>query len=461
MKLHHSIKTLSALIIGLGSVATVQAAGFQLLEQNASGIGASYAGSAALGEDASTVYYNPAAMTLLPGMNASAGVVAIKPNFEFSDGGSTRGTSFGPVQPGMPGYAFTGLGTASGGGDGGNAGSLGVVPNAYFTWQVNQRTWLGLGIGAPFGLMTDYDKGWAGRYHSEKFAIESININPSIAFKASDTLSFGAGINWMYLKADYRRAQFVPNLPTGLPAPYPALLTGGDMNTKVDADGDGWGWNLGVLWQATPATRVGLSYRSKVKIDADGTTEFSNRSVGTALSYPSVGGLLGSHNASASIELPDTATLSVVHQLNPRWTLLGDVSWTGWSSIPELVIKNSNGIPDATLDLRFKDAWRVALGAHYRYSDSWTFKGGVAWDQSPVRDNAYRPSSLPDNDRYWVSLGAKYNFSKATSIDIGYAHLFVKSTSVNNHSADATSGTLKGSYKSSADLIGVQFSHRF
>lgn len=451
MKLHHPIKTLSALILGLGSVGVAHAAGFQLLEQNASGIGSAFAGSAAIAEDASTVFFNPAGMTMLPGMNASAGVVAIKPNFEFSNDGTTNAA-----------------GQPSGGGDGGNAGSWGVVPNAYFTWEVNPRTWLGLGIGAPFGLMTDYEKGWAGRYHSEKFSIESINVNPSIAFKATDTLSIGAGLNWTQLDADYRKAQYVPTVPAGAMG-NPVALPGGDLNAKVKAKGDGWGWNLGLLWQATPDTRLGLSYRSKVKIDADGTTKLSNRnvpgsvSVAPGVSIPNpILGLIpsGSYDADASIELPDTAIFSVVHNLNDRWTLLGDVSWTGWSSIPELKIKNS-GVPDAELDLRFKDAWRVALGAHYRYSESWTFKGGVAWDQSPVQSDAYRPSALPDNDRYWVSLGAKYNFSKNTSIDVGYAHLFVKSTSVNNHSADGTAGTLKGTYDSSADLVGVQFSHRF
>ncbi len=450
MKLHHSIKTLSALIIGLGSIGAAHAAGFQLLEQNGSGLGAAYAGSAALGEDASTVYYNPAAMTLLPGMNVSAGAVAIKPNFEFSDGGSTGPTTAGGKPLGPLGGFATGTG-----GDGGNAGKWGVAPNAYFTWELTPQWWVGLGVGAPFGLMTDYEKGWAGRYHSEKFSIESININPSIAFKATDTLSFGLGLNWMQLDADYRKAQYAAAIHPTL-----GLLGTGDMEARVKAKGDAWGWNAGILWQATPATRFGLSYRSKVKIDADGTTTLSNRTLNpTAAGALTQTGIIGAHNAETSVELPDTAIFSVVHNLNDRWTLLGDVSWTGWSSIPELKIESA-GLPDSTLDLRFEDSWRVALGAHYRYSDSWTFKGGVAWDQSPVQSDTYRPSSLPDNDRYWVSLGAKYNFSKATSVDIGYAHLFVKSTSVNNTSS-ADAGTLKGDYKSSADLIGVQFSHRF
>lgn len=443
MKMHDTLKSLPALILGLGATGLAHGAGFQLMEQNASGLGSAYAGSAAIAEDASTVFYNPAGMTMLPGMNASAGVVAIKPGFEFSDGGTTGPSHFAgrPVNAGnVPTH----------GGDGGDAGSWAAVPNGYFTWQVNPRIWLGLGVGAPFGLMTEYDEGWAGRYHSERFSIESINVNPSIAFKASDTLSFGFGVNYMHLSADYRKAQYA------YLAPLPGFS--GDLEARVKAKGDGWGWNIGMMWQATPDTRFGLSYRSRVKIDADGTTRISNRS----LSAMAAGRLpiIGPHAAETTVELPDTAVLSVVYQLNDRWTLLGDVSWTGWSNIPELKIENT-GVPDAELDLRFKDAWRVALGAHYKYSDSWTFKGGVAWDQSPVRDNAYRPASLPDNDRYWLSLGAQYNFNKHARIDIGYTHLFMKSTSVNNASDPKGAGVLKGDYDSSADLIGVQLSYRF
>src|SRR5690606_10949773 len=144
MKMQHSLKTLSALILGLGTMGIAHGAGFQLLEQNASGLGSAYAGSAAIAEDASTVYYNPAGMTMLPGMNVSAGAVAIKPSFKFSNGGTTGPTQFG----GLP----------TGGPDGGDAGTWAAVPNAYFTWQVNQRIWLGLGVGAPFGLMTDYEE---------------------------------------------------------------------------------------------------------------------------------------------------------------------------------------------------------------------------------------------------------------------------------------------------------------
>lgn len=431
MKAVRSLRIISAIVLGLGA-GGAHAAGFQLLEQNASGIGNSYAGSAAIAENASTIFFNPAGMTRLPGVNVSAGAAAIQPSFKFSNKGST------------------GLGGTPGiGGDGGDAGSLGVAPNAYISWELNPNWYLGLGIGTPFGLKTEYDDNWVGRYHSKKFSIESININPSIAYKVNEQLSIGAGVNWMQLDADYQR---VAPFAVG---PVPTYV--GDLNAKVKMKGDAWGWNLGVLYQVTPTTRLGLSYRSKVKIDADGDTTLTNRSVTNPLA---IAGIPGPVNANATVELPDTAIFSIVHDLNSQWQLLADVSWTGWSSIKSLDIHNSGNVPGDSLDLRFRDTWRVALGANYKLNQQWTFKGGVAWDQSPVHDPKYRPTSLPDNDRYWVSVGAQYNFNDRTTVDIGYAHLFVKSTSINNDTA-AAKGTVRGDYKSNANIIGLQVSHRF
>src|SRR5690606_27553306 len=242
----------SAIVLGLGA-GGAQAAGFQLLEQNASGIGNSYAGSAAIAENASTIYFNPAGMTHLPGINISGGLTAVKPSFKFKDGGST-----GPG--GLP----------LGSNNGGDAGSLGLVPNAYVSWEVTPSWYLGLGIGAPFGLMTEYDEGWVGRYHSKKFSIKSININPSVAYKVNDQLSIGAGVNWMQLDANYRRnspaAGLIGQLPGGMANPLaPTLLGSPDLEAQVKMKGDAWGWNLGLMYQVTPDTRLGLSYRSKIK----------------------------------------------------------------------------------------------------------------------------------------------------------------------------------------------------
>jgi long-chain fatty acid transport protein len=431
-----SLCIFSATLIGIGT-GGAQAAGFHLLEQNASGIGNAYAGSAALADNASTIFFNPAGMTYLPGVNISAGASAIKPSFKFSDSGSTG--------PGGP------IGPPLGSNTGGDAGSIGVVPNAYLTWQLSPAWHAGVGIGAPFGLATEYDDDWIGRYHSTEFSIESINVNPSIAFKVNDRLSLGAGVNWMHLKADYRRNSAII---VGPPlAPGPAYL--GDVNAKVKMSGDGWGWNLGLIYQATPDTRIGLSYRSVTRIKADGTTTLSN------IPPPTQSMLPGNVDARTTVKLPDMAILSLTHNLNERWQLLADLSWTGWSSIPALEIDNGNPSLNDTLELKFRDAWRVALGANYKHNDQWTFKGGVAYDQSPVRNATYRPTSLPDNDRIWISVGAQYTMNDQTSIDIGYARLFVKSTSIHNDTEAAKKGVVQGDYKSNANVLGIQVSHRF
>lgn len=426
-----TIRILAAFCMALGTVGPAHAAGFNLLEQNVSGLGNAYAGSAAIADNASTIYFNPAGMSLLPGTSFSAGLTAIKPTFKFSDDGST-GPGGSPVK----------------GSDGGDAGKWAAVPNLYIAHQLNHHWHIGLGVGAPFGLTTDYDKGWKGRHHSEKFAIESINLNPSIAYKVNEQLSIGLGANWFQIDADYR-------LATPRPIPGMGLF---DMDTRVKMKGDAWGWNAGILYQASPSTRLGLSYRSRIKVTAEGNTKLHNRSIP---GLPA-GASLSRWDAEATITLPDTAIFSVLHELNPKWTLLADVSWTGWSSIPKLAIENTGpGARNSELDLRFKDAWRMAFGAHYHYNEKWTLKGGLAWDQSPVREENFRPTALPDNDRYWVSLGAQYRMSNSVTWDIGYTHLFLRKAKINNDTNIAERGLTQGVYKNSGDIIGVQFSYRF
>ncbi|MYN12659.1 fatty acid transporter [Pusillimonas sp. TS35] len=424
LKTSATLRVVSVLISGLFA-GGAHAAGFQLLEQNASGLGNAYAGSAAVADDASTIYYNPAGMTKLEGVNVSGGFNVIRPSFKFDNNGS-RGPG------GMP----------LGANNGGDAGSAGVVPNLYGSWQLSPQWFAGLGVGAPFGLMTEYDDNWIGRYHSRKFEIQSVNINPSVAYKVSDRLSLGAGLNWMYLDAEYRRA--VPAAAMRLPLGTP------DLGAQANLRGDGWGWNAGLLYDITPATRVGLSYRSRVKIDADGHTKLDTAG----------GRSLARVAASTSVTLPDTAVLSLAHDINSQWQVLADISWTGWSSLQSLNIENTRPLPSDDLTLRFRDTWRLALGARYRMNQAWTLKAGVAWDQSPIRSETYRLTSLPDNNRIWASIGAQYHFSERGTIDIGYAHLFVRDADINNDT-DPTKGIVRGTYNSNANIIGVQVSYRF
>jgi long-chain fatty acid transport protein len=235
-------------------------------------------------------------------------------------------------------------------------------------------------------------------------------------------------------------------------------IAGLPVATNGDADlnlkGDAWGWNVGFMLQPTEDTRIGLSYRSKIKHTAKGDTEIT--SIGPTKQSVSF-------DAKASVDLPDTLILSAAHQLNERWELLGDVSWTGWSSIPDLKIRNSGaGARDDDLPLNFRDTWRVAVGANYKFAPDWKWKFGLAYDQSPVHKEADRPTSLPDNDRYWFSTGVQWQATKSTTLDLGYTYLYLRKTDIDTTSGSAaTKGRVAGTYDSNAHIVGLQLTSRF
>ncbi|WP_374336993.1 OmpP1/FadL family transporter [Methyloversatilis sp.] len=420
-----SLKVMITMIGMLGSSAS-QAAAFQLLEGNASGLGNAYAGTAAVAEDASTVFFNPAGMTFLPGRNVAFSVDLVRPKAEFSNQGSINATG------------------QAGGGDGGDAGDWAAIPAGYMTWQLTDQIFAGLGVGAPFGLKTEYDSTWAGRFHAIKSEIKTVNINPSLAFKVSDRLSFGVGVNYQRIDADLTNAINTASLAGA----------GTSALGRIKGDDTAWGWNVGALFQLTPDTRLGVAYRSKLDYKLEGTARFSG-SAATTLNAVRGG------NVTADVELPDMATFSVMQRISDRWTMLGDVSWTGWSSLQELAVNRTDGVNVTTEELRWRDTWRVAFGGTYAYADALSLKFGLAWDQTPVRDTTRLPR-VPDEDRVWLSFGVQWRPDTTSAVDVGYAHLFVKDASINNNGGStAARGRLIGEYENSVDILGVQYSTRF
>jgi long-chain fatty acid transport protein len=405
------------------------AAGFQLLEQNASGIGNAYAGSAAIAENASTIFFNPAGMTRLQSREASVGASAVRASFDFKNTTSSNAP------------AATGT-------DGDGGGDWALIPNAYLSMQVADGLYVGLGLGAPFGLATEYDDTWVGRFQSTKFEITTINLNPSVAYKVSDTVSVGGGISYQKMDAEYQRfaAVAVPAVPALTPAAQATKVT-------LAADDAGIGWNVGAMFQLSDATRLGVSYRSKIDYTLEGTLTSTNQTIS-----PNVG-------AKADLELPDTFILSVAQRLGNDWELLGDLSWTGWSSIQKVDIIRTTGAAAGstaqTLDANFDDTWRVALGAGQRLNDAWKMKYGVAWDQSPVRSDAERLVSLPDNDRLWLSVGAQWTPAPKSVVDFGFAYLIVKDTGIDNNQTALGRGRVTGTYDSNVVILGAQYSMAF
>ena len=400
MMKNRTLRPLSAVILAAFS-ASASAAAFQLWEQNASGLGNAYAGSAAVADNASTNFFNPAGLTQLPGTQISLGVSAVGPSYRFRDQGST--------------------GLNTNGSTGGDAGSWAAVPNAYFSQQLNERLYFGFGVSAPFGLATEYNAGnWIGANQAVKSEIRTINYNPSLAYRLNDKVSLGFGLNYQMIDAEMTNA-----------------LAGG---YRVKGDDSALGWNVGALFTLSPAMRLGVSYRSAVDYRLEGTRTLAGVS----------------RNATADIKLPDTFILSVWQQVSDRWEAMGDLSYTRWNTLDKLLINHGGATPDVE-NFGYRNSWRFAWGAAYRYSDQAKLKFGIAWDRTPVAD-AVRSPRVPDNDRLWLSLGGQWKLGQGGHLDVGYSYLYVKDPTL---SQNRNGTSLSGRYDASAHIVGAQYSLGF
>lgn len=414
---------LCALGTGVATFGTgALASGFQIQEQNASGLGLAYSGMAAAVQDASTAFWNPAGTALLPGIQGAVSVAYIMPDIKYTDSGSST---------------FAALGND------GNAGESKAVPAFYGSWMINPQWSVGLAVNAPFGLSTKWDAPWAGQYHALKSEIETININPTVAFKVNNAIQLGAGIGYQQLKA------------TLTTTPGPGVPVPG-AEGQVKGDDWAWGWNVGALFALGPDTRIGLTYRSTMKYTVDANLTFNTPALAAAQGP-----------VQANIELPNTFSVGVAHQLNQKIRLLADWTWTGWNTIQNLDIAYTSGpltgMNASSTALTFKNSWRIGGGIEYEVNQPLLLRAGIAYDTSPVQ-NEYRTPRLPDNDRTWLSFGARYKPSPNWWLDFGYTYIWVHNGS-SNLPSDTTplgpTGTLNGTYKSNINILAAQASFKF
>lgn len=434
----------------LGFASAASAAGFALIEQSASGLGNAFAGGAAIAEDPSTVYFNPAGLTRLSGTQVSIAGHVIAPSAQFGDGGATLNPLLG--------------GSAISGGDGGEGGVTGVSPNFYYVNDFGGGVIFGLGINVPFGLATSYDKDWVGRYHAIDSDVKTVNINPSLAFRVDDRLSLGFGVSAQYLKATLTNAIDFGTICYHEAGPLTCgAVSPQNADGRISVEGDSWGvgFNLGLLYELTEATRVGFAYRSSVSHDLKGDGDFTVPANFQALLDFQGSTLFSDTGASAGIDLPETVSLSLYHDLSPQWALMGDVTWTRWSRFDQLVVEFDNpDQPDNVQPENWKNNWRFSLGATYRPNTTWTLRAGVAYDQTPIPSAEHRTPRIPGNDRTWLAIGAGYRASERLSFDVGYAHLFVDDTPIDDVEVN-TGHRLKGSYDNSVDIISAQMNWKF
>src|SRR5688572_4296557 len=267
-------KTAAALAAGaaLGGMASgAWAGGFAVGTQSGSGTGNAFAGGAAVADDASVVWSNPAGMALLPpGKQFTGALHILKPSFKFRNEGSTG--------------AFAVPGT----GDGGDGGDWAFVPNAFFAMDINPQLRFGVALNVPFGLKTEYDSGWRGQVTALTSEIKTVNINPALSYKVSDTVSIGGGLNIQWIEAELSNSVGAAGVAT------------------LKADDIGYGFNLGIMAAVGPSTRIGAHYRSRIKYKVEGDATFS---AAPGLNTP----------IRADLRVPETFSISLFHVLSPKW----------------------------------------------------------------------------------------------------------------------------------------------
>ena len=420
------------------------AGGFELRTQGASGAGTATAGAAAIGEDASTVFYNPAAMTLLEKSQVIFGGQLYVPDLDYDNRRATDGTG----------------GIIAGSDDLTNEPA--IVPNLFGAWSVTDRVRVGFGLTAPFGLATEYDEDWVGRYNTFYIQLQTFDFNPAIAMRVTDWLSVGAGASVQYAKADRRNMLdfgsicFNSGLGSGTCSALGLTPQAADGRLELTADDWSVGYNVGILLQPTSRFRVGLAYRSRIHQNLDGTADFTVPEAAEALT---ANGAFQDTHASAEITLPERASLSLYYEATPRLVLLGDVTWTAWSHFDELRIDFDNPAqPPLAESEEWNDSFRYSIGARYQVTDEWVARAGFAYDETPI-DSDLRNPGIPGNDRLVFALGAGYRLSDAINIDLAYTYNRELEVSMDQSRSDI--GTIEGNYNNSTHLLAAQMVWRF
>jgi long-chain fatty acid transport protein len=469
---------------------------FVLSEQSVSGLGTAFAGGAASAEDASTLFFNPAGLARLDYGELQMGLHAILPSDEYSDRGSRYN---------LPGTPFDGLPVL--GNNGGNAGVNHIIGNMYLSQPVLRNSsygdlTFGVGVTSPFGLETDYSPDWAGRYAALRTKLMTIDIQPTVAWRW-DRFSIGAGLDIQYASARLTQAidfglaaqaplgQFYAALPAILaargvpPAAIPATIAAtraaytaagfvpGGLDGVTEITGDDWnfGFNVGALFEYRKKGegeesflqdgRIGISYRSKIDHTLEGDAEFRRvpliTAPGAPVQFPSPTAfqdVFFNQGVTAELPLPDILHLSIYQRFAQKFAVMGDVTWTHWSRLQDVPIVFQNpGTPANVLSIQYDDAMRYAVGFEWYACKNLTLRTGFAYDETPIQSEELRTPRIPDNNRYWLSFGAKYSPRDWLDLDVGYAHLFVDDPRSNF--TDSQGHQLIGTYEAHVDIVSA------
>lgn len=398
------------------------AGAFALREQSARGLAETFAGVAAGEAGVSSMYWNPATITMAPGWQSDWNATVIAPHSDI--------TPIYTIPSGLEAL-----------GKSGDIGITGFLPSTYSSYQVNDNLWVGLYSGAPFGLGTKTNPIWAGQLYTRTGSIVSYEAMPTIGYKVNDWLSLGAGF-----RAEYFKVRYFSAVGPTLANPSPLAASAG-----LEADGVGFGYSLGATLTPFKGTSLGIGFRSSVDQDLSGKFQHFGVPI------------------HAGVTLPESVSVGVSQQITDAFTLNGTVEWTNWSRLgyPRVTNDLTGGLLATApyLPLDYKDGWFFSIGGDYKINSVWTVRAGLGYEISPI-DVQNRAPFLPDSNRVQVSVGATYNWSDKISVDVAYSHLFaVGNTDINlapGNPVFATRGVvLAADVDSSVDIVSASIKYRW
>ncbi|HIF8995040.1 TPA: outer membrane protein transport protein, partial [Vibrio cholerae] len=418
---------------GLASVSTfTQAAGFQLAEYSATGLGRAYAGEAAMADNASAQWRNPAMLTYLEGTQVSAGAIYVNPNVDVE--GTVNHAQLGKTHASSNDFAHDA-----------------VIPNFYLSHQLNEQMALGFALGTNYGMETDLGTEFAASHFGNQASVISKEANLNIAYQILPQLSIGGGVRYVMGEGHFGATAPAKNLIRHPVTNNVMTLPKGTTLKYMEGEDNSWGWQVGSAWQINQDHRVGFAYKSEVVMDFEGHAE--------GVSY-------GSYKPGMmSVTLPATAELASFHQLNDQWAIHASINWTDWSSFKELTAVFPEK-SDLIKSENWEDNYRFALGTTYQYDAKLALRAGVAYDTSAV-DDKNRTATIPETDRTWVSVGGSYVATPQLTLDAGFTYIFAKDATINeprdasDQTAAAIGGAFTGNVSGNVWLIGVQANYRF
>ncbi len=464
-------------LLAAGGISTAHAGSFSLSDQSPSAVGLSFAGSAAMAEDPSGIFFNPATMGFLPGFQTESSYTYISPRADFSNSGSryVSAAGAGPLIFG------------SNGGGGARGASFGdsFLSATLLNSEKYGKFNLGIAVTVPFGEVVDYDSNWVGRYESLRSQLRTIDYGLSASYRYK-FISVGAGFDAQYSSAVLSNAVDFGLLgfSRGIPGFFPGSADG---TTRLEGSDVSYGFNVGAIIQYLQPGQVpflgegkaGISYRSGITQNYGGYVTFRN--VPAIFQSPAFGGAFQGQSASAKLKLPETYHFSFDQNFAGKFNFLGDLTYTKWDRLQEIPITLSNPISQATLvtdpalktpglSIRYHDAVRVTGGIEYMPTKDLTLRLGGGWDQSPVENQFSRSSRIPDGDRWLVSAGVKYHvfgfrnpiFKSIyvdTDVEASYLHLFLNDPAITN--IDTSGHQLNGSYDAQVNVVSASLIFRY